>query len=409
MKVDMTDGWVKSCKKSGKYKDTKNAGLYLNVTARTNKTGETRISKSWEMKVKVRDGKIRYPGLGKYPEVSLKEAREKAFEIRKQAQEGIDPVAEKQRAKIMTFREAAQKKFEMLRPTWRNEKTAQLWNDRLEKYAFPVIGDMRVDEIKREHILRILEPLFVEAKNETIKKTRQYIAQTLDYSYAKGEVEFNVARAIKGALPKLPARKKGYDKLPFDQVGECLKVIDAAKANRVSKAVFRFMVLTASRPGEARAARWRDIDLDAKVWTMKTTKTEEVEADFRQPLSDEAMEVLEKAKEFDDRSGLVFPSPKIPGKPIDVMVLNNILKRNGYKGRCVPHGFRKSFSTWANQKAKARYEVKETCLGHAVGSWIERSYDEAELLEEQAILMQKWADYLKQAKPAKVVPFARPA
>ena len=226
-------------------------------------------SKSWIQRLTI-DGKRRDIGLGGFPLVSLAEAREKAFEHRKLARTGGDPLAVKRRAKVPTFREAAEKTFEANRPRWRNAKVGM---QQLERHAFPVLGDMGVDRIGREDVLRVLTPIWT-VKPETARKLRQRIRGTLRWAEAHGHVAYNIAgEGIDGALPAMPAVKEHYRALPYREVAAALETVDACRASVAAKLCLRFLVLTAARSGEARGATWDEIDVDAREWPKPPLRT----------------------------------------------------------------------------------------------------------------------------------------
>ena len=189
----LTAATAKSLSKRALHSD--GATLYLNVAAGG--------SKSWIQRVTI-DGRRRDLGLGPYPAVSLAQARRCAADNRAAIADGHDPLAEKRRAALPTFRQSAELTFEATRPRWRNAKHTKNWMQGLAKYAFPVIGDLRVDRILREDVLRILTPIWT-TRPETARKLRGRIRVTLRWCQAHGYVESNVAgEGIDGALPSMP-------------------------------------------------------------------------------------------------------------------------------------------------------------------------------------------------------------
>ena len=174
-------------------------------------------SKSWIQRITI-DGKRRDLGLGPFPVISLAKARERAFANRVAIADGRDPLAEKRKARVPMFQEAAKRTYEANRPRWRSEKVAKKWWQAMEKHAFPILGDMRVDRIGREDVLRVLTPLWT-SRPEQARKVRQSIRSTLSWAQAHGLVEVNVAGdAINGALPAQPAVKEHLRALPYRQV-----------------------------------------------------------------------------------------------------------------------------------------------------------------------------------------------
>ena len=280
-------------------------------------------SKSWVQRVVI-NGKRRDIGLGGWPVVSLAKARERAFANRVAIADGRDPLAEKRKAGVPTFREAAAKTYEANCPRWRSEKTAANWMQQMERHAFPILGDMPVDQIGREDVLRVLSPIWGR-KLDIARKLRGRIRAVLAWAQAHGAVEVNVAgEAIDGALPTMPTIGDHYKALPYQEVAMALETVEASRASLPAKACFRFTVLTACRSGEARGATWDEVDTEAREWRIPGGRMKSG-AEHRIPLSDAALEVLESVRPLQrDLSDLVFPSPSKPGKPLSVVELQEV-------------------------------------------------------------------------------------
>lgn len=366
--------------------------LYLAVAPRG--------SKSWIQRLTI-DGKRHDIGLGGFPLVSLREAREKAFENRKLARGGGDPLAVKRRARVPRFREAAQKTFEANRPRWRNAKVEKNWMQQLEKHAFPVLGDMGVDRIGREDVLRVLTPIWT-AKPETARKIRQRIRATLRWAQAHGYVENNVAgESVDGALPTMPAVKEHYRALPYREVAAALETVDACRASLSAKLCLTFLILTAARSGEARGATWDEIDVDAREWRIPASRMK-AGVRHRVPLSEAALDALGQARALSDAAGLIFPSPTKPGRPLSAMTLTKVLRATGLAERTTVHGFRSSFRDWCADMGKPR-DIAEAALAHIVGG-VEGAYLHSDLFERRRRLMADWARYIN-GDDASVVQF----
>ena len=355
-------------------------------------------SKSWIQRLTV-GGKRRDIGLGGWPLVTLAEARDQAFENRRLARRGGDPLADKRRAAAPTFREAAERTFEANRARWRNNKTTSNWLRGMAKRVLPVLGDMRVDTIGRQDVLRILTPIWT-TRPEIARKLRSRIRAVLAWAQAHGHVEHNVAgEAIDGALPSMPAVKAHFRALPHQAVGEALETIETSRASVSAKACLRFVVLTACRSSEARLATWDEIDLEAGTWRVPASRMKSG-AEHRVALSDAVLKVLESVRPLRDRSDLVFPSPTRPGKTLSDMTLTKVLRDTELATRATVHGFRSSFRDWCAETGKPR-EIAEAALAHTVGG-VEGAYFRSDLFERRRRLMGQWAAYVTGAS-AKVV------
>ena len=389
MSGHLTAAKVRAITKPGRHAD--GGTLYLFVTLGG--------SKSWVQRLTI-DGRRCDLGLGGWPLTSLAEARDKAFENRKAARAGIDPLAAKRRPKVPTFREAAQKTFEDNRPRWRNAKVEKNWMQQLGKYALPILGDLRVDRIGREDVLRVLTPIWA-AKPETGRKVRQKIRAIMAWAQAHGYIEHNVAGdAIGGALPTQPAVKEHLRALPYREVADALATVKASRASLAAKLCLWFTVLTAVRSGETRGATWAEINLDAREWRIPASRMK-ANAEHRVPLSDAALAVLEQVRPLRDKSELIFPSPKTPGKPLSDMTLTKVLRDTGLAERATVHGFRSSFRDWCAETGKPR-EIAEAALAHTVRG-VEGAYFRSDLFDRRRALMDQWGAYVT-GDDAKVVP-----
>ena len=390
----LTATGIRTLKTPGMHGD--GGGLYLKVS----RAG----SRSWIQRVTVA-GRRRDFGLGRFPDVGLAQAREAAAHNRSLIASGVDPLAEKRRATIPTFREAAEQTFRANKPRWRNGKHTATWWQSLERHAFPIIGDMPVDQIGREDVLRVLSPIW-GVRMETARRVRQRIRSVLKWSMAHGHIDHNVAgETIDGALPPMPKVKNHLRALPYAEVGELIEAVQKSQASLAAKWCLEFLILTAARSGEARGARWSEIDLDGGTWVIPAARMK-AHAEHRVPLSSRALAILEEARTIDDGSGLVFPSPTRPGKPMSDMTLTTLLRRLKVADRATVHGFRSAFRDWSAECTHAPHAVMELSLAHAVGNAVEAAYARSDLFERRRSLMDQWAAYLA-GDSGTVVPMVR--
>ena len=353
-------------------------------------------SKSWIQRLAI-NGRRHDIGLGGYPLTSLAEARDKAFANRKLAREGGDPLKAKRKAQVPTFTEAADRFLKAKGPAFASAKG---WRDSLVTHAFPILGDMPVDRIGREDVLRVLTPLWTD-KAPTAKKLRQRIKATLAWAQAHGFLEHNLAGdAIDGALPTARGATVHHRALPHREVADALATVDGSGSSLTAKLAFRFVVLTAARGGEVRGATWEEIDLEAREWRIPASRMKAGTL-HRVPLSDEAMAVLEEARPLSGGTGLIFPSPTGRGG-LSNMTLTKILRDNGLADRATVHGMRSAFRDWCADSGVSR-EIAEAALAHTVQG-VEGAYLRSDLLERRRTVMAAWADYLDTGASAKVVP-----
>ena len=382
----LTDLAIKSHSKPGRYGD--GGGLYLIVAPRG--------SKSWVQRITI-DGKRRDIGLGGYPTVSLRSAREKAAANRSEVAAGRDPRKKERHTEIPTFREAAKKYYDLNHVGWSNEKFKKSWWRSLELHAFPMIGEMRVDEIESAHISKCLERLFQaepSPKIETGHRVRGRVRKVFEWCLAYEYISRNPAgEGINGAIPKLRRQVTHMRSLPYRECHKALEYIETSKASTASKLCLRFIILTAARYGEARYAEWAEVDWETRLWKVPASRMK-MRRPHRVPLSDASLEVLKRAKTIDDGSGLIFPSLTRPGEAISENTLTMLLKRIGIHDRATVHGFRSSFRNWSEEQTSASEAAKKLSLAHEVGSSVEQAYMRSDLLGQRRDLMQQWADYL---------------
>ena len=371
-------GFVEGPQKPGLYAD--GGTLYLRVRP----SG----AKYWVQRLAIR-GKQTDLGLGGYPLMTLQMARDKALDHLRMVRAGGDPRAEKRRAKVPSFREAAERTVEATRARWRKGgKTEKIWRQILSQRAFPAFGDRPVDAITREDVLQTVAPIW-SSKPEVARRLRQFVRSILSWAQAHGYVQHNVAgEGLDGALPAMRRLKQHLRALPYAEVGTALETVEGDTAARLC---LELVILTAVRSGEARGATWSEIDLETRTWTIPATRMK-VGAEHRVPLSDLALAVLEKARALADGSPLVFPSPMKRGHPLSDMALTKMLRDSDLAERTTVHGFRSAFRDWCADTGKAR-EVAQAALAHTVPG-VEGAYFRSDLFERRRRLMDQWAAFL---------------
>ncbi len=378
---------VKRIKEPGFYADGN--GLYLKV----DKSG----AKRWIQRIVI-NGKRCDLGLGSVSLVPLSEAREDAIKNRKSAREGGDPLADKRKADgILTFQQAAKKVHKLHLPTWSNEKQGQQWINTLTTYAFPHFGNKQMDVINSADVLAALTPIWTD-KPETASRVRQRIGTVLKWGIAQGWRKDNPAASIGSALPKRKRVIKHHKSIPFQDVHAAIKKIHNSNASVSAKLAFEMLILTASRSGEIRNAKWDEVDLEAKKWTIPAERMKQ-KKEHKVPLSSRCIKILEEAQKLRDNHNFIFPGT-VESKPLSDATLSKLMRELGIDS--VPHGFRSSFRIWAGEKTNIPREVCEFALAHVVGDEAERAYQRSDLFDKRRMLMDTWAQYLA-AKKGEVV------
>ena len=382
----LSAAFVRTVKETGTYSDGN--GLNLRVDA----TG----AKRWFQRVTV-NGKRRNLGLGKYPSVSLADARKAAWTNATMIGEGRDPIAAKQEERLArqrpptpTFAKASEIVIDMRRPTWSNAKHAAQWSSTLKTYAFPKMGSKLITEITSADILAVLTPIWTE-KPETASRVRQRMETVLDWAVAQGYCNDNPAtRSITKVLPKMPRTKQHHPALHYRDVPAAVEKVRRSTAGAITKLAFEFLVLTAARSGEVRLAAWDEIDWVDRKWTVPAERMK-ARREHQVPLVGRSIEVLRQAEELDNRSSeLVFPGRR--GKPLSDMVFTAMLRRLDIPA--VTHGFRSSFKDWCIERTAVSWAVGETALAHNLGNSTEQAYARTDLFEQRRALMLAWAQFV---------------
>jgi integrase len=386
-------------------------GLYLRVKG----TG----AKSWVFRFQL-DGKRRDMGLGPFPDISLAEARGKATERRKLRHDGIDPLdarAAQRRAqrvsdaKGRTFRECAVEFIEKNRAGWRNAKHRQQWENTLATYVYPTLGELPVSAIDAGLVVQVLDPIW-NTKPETAGRVRGRIEAVLDAATVRGFRQGPNPAQWKGNLAHiLPARRKvrqveHHAALPIDDMPEFLAALRGREG--MSARALEFAIFTVARTGEAMGARWGDIDLDGRVWTVPAARMK-AGREHRVPLSDAALVGLNKVRPLAlMRDGEPDPAaPVFPGMrralPLSGAAMLRLLRRMDHPGNPTIHGFRSTFSDWAAERTNYPREVVEMALAHAVGNKVEAAYRRGDLFDKRRQIMNAWARFCEATAPGEVV------
>ena len=371
-------------------------GLTLQITA----TG----AKSWLFRYMVA-GKPYGMGLGPTPTVSLAEARQKALDARKLLVDGINPLVAKKQiadalttAKMRTFNQCAAAYIQKHKAGWKNAKHADQWTNTVKTYASPVLGDLPVADVDTGLVVKCLAPIW-ESKTETASRLRGRIESVLDWATTSGYRSGENPAHWKGHLENLRAtisrssRTRNHPSLPWQRIAAFMAALRAREG--VSARAVEFSILTASRSGEVRGARWAEFDLPGKVWTipaerMKARREHEV------PLSDAALALLESMPKDGD---IVFAG--IKGQPLSDMSLTAVIRR--MNGGDIPvwvdangdgvtvHGFRSTFRMWAAETTNYPREVAEHALAHQLPDAVERAYQRGSQFTKRGALMADWA------------------
>jgi len=391
--------------KPGRYGDGR--GLYLQV--------KDSGARSWLLRYD-HQKRERWMGLGSVEFVSLAQAREQAFELRRRLKhEKIDPLEHRRAAVIgariaaltgATFEQVARRCIEMKTSEWRGDGSRREWLSTLERYAFPVIGPLPISSIDAVLVYRVLEPIWL-TKPHVGQRLRERIEAVLDYAKGmklrsgenpalwRGNLEHMLPKASRTSREHHPALR--YAELP-GLMAE-LRALPALPARALE-----FTILGAVRTGEARFARWSEVDLRAGVWTIPGERMKG-DKEHRVPLSDRALAILTELPRESGRDA-VFPGRSAGGFLNQDAMADVLIK---LRPGITVHGFRSTFRDWAAETTAYPNHVVEMALAHAISNGVEAAYRRGDLFEKRKQLMEDWASFCcgAAAEMSTVIPIGR--
>ena len=379
-------------------------GLYLQVS----KQG----TKSWLYRYTSPLTKTRREmGLGSFNFVSLAQARQYASDGKRLVINGEDPIEERKKeqtkvqrkqARNLTFREIAEACIAAKAPEWKNAKHSQQWNNSLEAYAFPILGELPISDVTTDLILKALEPIWI-TKAETASRVRQRIETIWDYGKARNYVSGENPARLRGHLDKILSktvkvkRVRHFPALPYEEIGIFLQELRQRKG--YSALALEFLILTAARTSEIIGAKWAEIDLEKKVWTLPADRMK-VGKEHRVPLCSRAIEILTNITSNRNPEEHVFCGWK-QNTGLSNNALLALLRKMG-RSDITAHGFRSTFRDWAAEEAHTfANETIELALAHTIKNKAEAAYRRGDQLERRRELMTAWSDYTNQHSRSK--------
>ena len=382
---------INKIKQKGIYSD--GDGLRLRVDKNNNKNWVFRYSMF---------GKSKDMGLGKFPIVTLNDARQKLVNAKKIIYEGKDPIKlkkEKQielKRKSITFKKIRDEFIETFQVEWSNSKHKNQWINTLKTYADPIIGDLAPSEIKTHHVLSILKPIW-SSKHETASRVRQRLERIFSYCIAsnfmdrpnpaslKDNLEFLLPKVSK-SLSVQHLRSLDYQGLPF-------LIPKLINPHTTPSLALVLLITTACRTNEVIGSTWNEINLKDKVWIIPAHRMK-MRQEHTVPLNDLALRVLNLI-EKNNASPFIFLNAKktthICNNTMRYFLMKNL---PDYFKDTVPHGFRSSFRNWAEENHNYSRRAVELCLAHANKNKVEKAYLRSNLLSKRIEIMNEWNKFL---------------
>ncbi|RKS84682.1 integrase [Orbus hercynius] len=396
----LTDTQIKTAKpstKDGKPIDatlSDGNGLYLLVKANG--------SKIWRFNYYRPVTKVRsLISFGSYPEITLQQARKLRDEARELIKQGIDPQEYKAEQEIKKQIEL-NNSFYAIAEQWHVFKTnkglepitlKKAWRS-LENHFFPYIKDIPITEVTAVKAIKALQPLADNNNHETVKRVCRRVNEIMFYAINLGIIDNNPLAKIADAFnsPKV----KNQPTISPNELPEFMKALSLARIELQTRCVIEWQLLTLTRPNEAAVAKWEEIDLNNKLWTIPAERMK-MDRPHNIPLSPQAMNILSIMSFTKDKSGFIFPTARPPyNKSMSSQTANMAIKRMGYKDKLVAHGLRSLASTALNEQG-FNYDVIESALSHVDKNAVRRAYNRAEYEQQKRIMLDWWGDFVEQA------------
>ncbi|STZ76842.1 tyrosine-type recombinase/integrase [Bergeriella denitrificans] len=389
--MPLNDRQIRNAKPTDKpYKLADGGGLHLAVTPAGGKL--------WRLKYRM-DGKEKLLSIGKYPAVSLVEAREAAENARRDIAAGIDPAAAKQTAKRErqaalqnTFPCVAAEWYQHQLPSWQPSHAARVWG-MFEKLILPAIGREPIAEIRVSQIKAMIENIAAAGNFETARIALQRTKAVFNYAALTERTTNNPALPLTGQIKTPPV--KHMPALPQGEITEFYRrLLSDGNIRHTTRLALLFIMLTFVRAGELRRAEWADFDFEAREWRIPAEKMK-MKAPHIVPLADWALEILAELQPLTGHSRYLFPAVAAPEKPMSENTLSYAMGRMGYSGIATPHGFRSLATDILNENGYPP-DVIERQLAHVEQNKVRAAYHRTEYLPQRHEMMQWYSDYLRE-------------
>lgn len=337
--------------------------------------------------------------LGTFPEVSLAQARKRTIDARALVAEGIDPKekrdADRQTVKATTehtFKNVATAWFDLKKDSVTSAYAEDIWRS-LTLHVLPDLASTPISAITAPMVIGLLRPLEVKGSLETVKRLSQRLNEIMTYGVNAGLIFSNPLSGIRSVFKK--PKKQNMAALAPDELKELMLTVANASIKKTTRCLIEWQLHTMTRPAEAATARWADIDIEKRIWTipperMKKRRTHVI------PLSQQALELLEAIKPFSGHREYVFPADRDPRTHCNSQTANMALKRMGFAGRLVSHGMRSMASTILNEQGWDP-ELIEVALAHVDKDEVRSAYNRADYIERRRPMMKWWSEHIQAA------------
>lgn len=357
-------------------------------------------SKQWQLNYyRPTNGKRANLNLGRYPDVSLVQARKSALEARELIAQRIDPQEHKeqklQEHKAIhehTFLNVSKEWFEIKKHDVTPDYAVDIWRS-LDLHIFPTLADTPVKQITAPQVIELLKPIEAKGSLETVKRLVQRLNEVMNYAANCGLIQANPLSGIRAAFKK--PKKENMAALAPTELPELMGAIAHASIKRTTRCLIEWQLHTMTRPAEASGARWDEIDWEDKIWTIPAERMKK-RREHRIPLTEQMLALLDVMKPISGHREFIFPSDRDPKKPCNSQTANMALKRMGFAGRLVSHGLRSLASTTLNEQGFDR-DLIEASLAHVDDNQVRSAYNRTDYLERRRPMMNWWSGHIEEA------------
>ncbi|EPG9312681.1 integrase domain-containing protein [Serratia marcescens] len=343
-------------------------------------------------------------GLGPYPALSLADARAIRADYLSMLAKGVDPQTRAEQAAEQhqialdsIFSTVAANWFALKRTSVTEDYAKDIWRS-LDKDIFPSIGDIPVQEIKARTLIEALEPIKARGALETVRRLIQRINEIMIFAVNTGLIDANPASGISMAFEK--PKKQNMPTLRPEELPKLMRSLVMSNLSVSTRCLIEWQLLTLVRPSEASSARWAEIDLDSKLWTIPAERMK-AKREHIIPLSRQVLDILKVMQPISAHREHVFPSRNDPKQPMNSQTANAALKRIGYGGKLVAHGLRSIASTAMNE-AEFNPDVIEAALAHSDTNEVRKAYNRSTYLQQRIDLMAWWGDQISLYKKSAI-------
>ncbi len=398
--MPLSDIKIKNSKPKAKpYKLSDGEGLYLLI--------KPNGSKLWRLKYR-HMGKENVYAIGSYPQMSLSEAKDERFRLKKMHKSGIELNHQKKKDKLLsvantdsTFEAVALEWHENYSNKWTNEHKNKLKNW-LKNDVFPLIGHMEISNVKSPDILAVLRKIESRGAADVARRVLSICSQVFRYGMPIGKCEHDVTVGLNKALQFV--KRENHKCIAIEEFPNLIHAMENHNCNLLTKYALQLILLTFVRSTELREAKWSEINFDKREWRIPANRMKMREIHIV-PLSKQALAIFRALQPICNESDYIFPNEKNPHKVMSENTLLYSLYDMGYYKKMTVHGFRQLASTILNEKG-FNSDAIERQLSHAERNNVRRAYNHAQYLPERIRMMQEWADHIDGLKGVKSERFA---